>query len=68
MPDAVGVPEIVISLADHVAVTPGGKPGIIWLKIPVAPVVAILIGVKGEFTVTVGDDGVPAVLGVQGFT
>ena len=63
LPVSVGVPEIVISLADHVAVTPGGKPSVIW-AIPVAPVVAILIGVKEVFTVSVGFDGegVPAEL------
>ena len=64
VPDAVGVPEMVITLADQAAVTPGGKPTLIG-SIPVAPVVAIVIGVMREFTVTVGDDGVPAVLGVH---
>ena len=62
LPVSVGVPEIVISLADHAAVTPGGKPSVIW-AIPVAPVVAILIGVKEVFTVSVGVvEGVPAEL------
>ncbi len=64
VPAAVGVPEMVITLADQAAVTPGGKPTLIG-SIPVAPVVAIVIGVMREFTVTVGDDGVPAVLGVH---
>ena len=64
LPVSVGVPEIVITLADHVAVTPGGKPSVIW-AIPVAPVVAILIGVKEVFTVSVGGVEVAAaVLGI----
>jgi hypothetical protein len=61
VPAAVGVPEIVISLADHVAVTPGGKPSVIW-AIPVAPVVAIVIGVKAVFTRRVGLEAAAAVL------
>ena len=62
-PDAVGVPEMVITLADQAAVTPLGKPEPI-VSIPVAPVVAIVIGaVKEVFTVSVGFvDGVPAEL------
>ena len=64
-PDAVGVPEMVITLADQAAVTPLGKPDPI-VSIPVAPVVAIVIGVKEVFTVSVGVvEGVPAVLGVH---
>jgi hypothetical protein len=63
VPAAVGVPNIVISLADHSALTPGGKPDAI-VSIPIAPVVAILIGaVKAVFTSSDDDgDGVPAVL------
>ena len=62
MPDAVGVPLMVIVLLDHTAVTPAGK--FVGLPMPVAPVVAIVI--FGEMAVlihTVGDDdGAPAVL------
>ena len=67
VPDAVGVPEIVITSADHVAVTPGGKPEPV-VSIPVAPVVvAIVIGaVKDVFTTSVGvDDGAAAELVTQ---
>ena len=53
VPADVGVPEIVISLADHVAVTPGGKPEPV-VSIPVAPVVAIVISVKAVFTTSDG--------------
>ena len=61
VPVAVGVPEIVITLADHTAVKPAGKP--VAVPIPVAPVVAIVIVVKTVFTGSVGlDDGVPAEL------
>ena len=61
LPVAVGVPEIVITLADQTAVTPAGNP--VAVPIPVAPVVAIVIGVNGVPTTSVGfDDGVPTVL------
>ena len=62
VPAAVGVPEIVITLADQAAVTPAGK--FVAAPIPVAPVVAIVIdGVKAVFTKSVGlDDAVAAVL------
>ena len=68
VPVAVGVPEIVITLADHTAVKPAGKP--VAVPMPVAPVVVIVIvGVKAVLTVNVGlDDAVPAVLRVQGVT
>ena len=61
-----GVPEIVITLADQTAVTPAGKPDAI-VSIPVAPVVAIVIGVgKAVFTKRVGlDEGAAAVLVTQ---
>ena len=67
LPTAVGVPLIVITLADQEAVTPAGK--FVAVPMPVAPVVAIVIGVKEVFTVSVGfDDGVPAVLVTQEVT
>jgi len=61
VPDAVGVPLMVITFALHDAVTPAGKPTAV--PIPVAPVVAMVIGVSVVLTQSVGeDDGVPAVL------
>ena len=61
-PEAVGVPEIVITLAAHEAVTPTGSP--VGVPIPVAPVVAMVIGVSAVLIQSVGvDDGIPAVLG-----
>ena len=55
VPAAVGVPAMVITLADHVAVTPAGNP--VAEPIPVAPVVAIVIGaVKAVFITSVGFD------------
>ena len=67
VPDAVGVPLIVITLLAQTAVTPAGKP--VAVPMPVAPVVAIVIFVKAVFTVNVGlEDAVPAVLRVQGVT
>ena len=67
VPDAVGVPLIVITLLAQTAVTPAGKP--VAAPMPVAPVVAIVIFVKAVFTISVGlDDAVPAVLRVQGVT
>ena len=52
---------IVIVLASHAAVTPAGSPVVV--PIPVAPVVAIVIGVRALLTQTVGfADGLPAVL------
>ena len=59
LPVAVGVPLIVITLADQEAVTPAGK--FVAVPMPVAPVVVIVIFVKTVFTVNVGlDDAVPA--------
>jgi hypothetical protein len=56
----VGVPLIVIVLAFHAAETPAGSP--VGIPMPVAPVVAMVIGVSALFTHTVGfDDGVLAV-------
>ena len=44
MPEAVGVPLMVMRLAFHAAVTPFGKPEA--LPMPVAPVVVWLIAVR----------------------
>ena len=44
MPAAVGVPEIVIVLADQDAVTPVGRP--VAVPIPLAPVVVYVIAVR----------------------
>ena len=64
VPDAVGVPLIVITLLAQTAVTPAGNP--VAVPMPVAPVVVIVIFVKAVFTVNVGlDEGVPAVFGVH---
>jgi hypothetical protein len=61
VPEAAGIPEIVIRLAAHEAVTPAGSP--IGMPMPVAPVVAIVIGVSAVFIQSVGEDeGAPAVL------
>ena len=66
MPDTVGVPLIVIVLADQVALTPAGNPlapDTPSLDIPVAPVVAIVILVNTVLIQRVGvDEGNPAVL------
>ena len=67
VPDAVGVPLIVITLLAQTAVTPAGNP--VAVPMPVAPVVVIVIFVKAVFTVNVGlDDAVPAVFGVHAET
>ena len=67
VPVAVGVPLIVITLADQEAVTPAGNP--VAVPMPVAPVVVIVIdGVKAVFTISVIGDAVPAVFGVHADT
>ena len=67
VPDAVGVPLIVITLLAQTAVTPAGKP--VAVPMPVAPVVVIVIdGVKAVFTISVIGDAVPAVFGVHADT
>ena len=68
VPDAVGVPLIVIKLLAQTAVTPAGNP--VAVPMPLAPVVVIVIdGVKAVFTISVGlDDAVPAVFGVHAET
>ena len=67
VPDAVGVPLIVITLLAQTAVTPAGNP--VAVPMPVAPVVVIVIdGVKAVFTISVIGDAVPAVFGVHAET
>ena len=61
MPDAEGVPDIVISSDDQDALTPDGKP--VADLIPVAPVVACVIFVNAVLIHNVGVlDATPAVL------
>ena len=61
MPDAEGVPDIVISSDDQDALTPDGKP--VAEPIPVAPVVAWVISVNAVLIHNVGVlDATPAVL------
>ncbi len=66
MPDAVGVPLIVIVFDDQVADTPAGKlfaPATPSLDMPVAPVVVIVMAVSAVLMHSVGvDEGLPAVL------
>ena len=52
VPDAVGVPLIVIVLVAHAAVTPAGKP--VATPIPVAPVVVCVIAVSAVLIHNVG--------------
>jgi len=67
VPVADGVPLIVITLPDQVAVTPVGKP--VAVPMPVALVVACVIFVKAVFSVSVGvDDAVPAAQAGAPFT
>jgi hypothetical protein len=66
VPDAVGVPLIVIIFDAHVAETPAGKPfapDTPLFDIPVAPVVVMVtFGDNTELMHNVGvEDGVPAV-------
>ena len=61
VPDAVGVPDIVMVLEAQAAVTPAGKP--VAVPMPVAPVVACVILVNAVLIQRVGVlDAVPAVL------
>ena len=64
VPDAVGVPLIVIVLVAHVAVTPVGKP--VAVPIPVAPVVVCVIAVSAVLIHNVGvlDAAVTVLFGV----
>ena len=60
MPDAEGVPDIVISSDDQEALTPDGKP--VAEPIPVAPVVAWVMSVSAVLIHNVGVlDAPPAV-------
>ena len=52
VPDAVGVPLMVIVLAAHAAVTPAGNP--VAVPIPVAPVVVCVIAVNAVLIHNVG--------------
>ena len=54
MPDAVGVPLMVMVLEANAAVTPAGKP--VAAPIPVAPVVVKVIGVSAVLIQSVGED------------
>jgi hypothetical protein len=54
VPDAVGVPLIVITFADHAADTPAGSP--VAVLIPVAPVVACVIFVNAALIHNSGAD------------
>ena len=61
VPEAVGVPEIVMVLEAQAAVTPAGKP--VAVPMPVAPVVACVMLVNAVLIHRVGLlDAVPAVL------
>ena len=61
VPEAVGVPLIVIVFAAHAADTPAGNPTA--APMPVAPVVAWVILVRRVLIQRVGvDEGAPAVL------
>ena len=64
VPDAVGVPLIVIVLAAHAAVTPAGSP--VAAPIPVAPVVVWVMLVISVLIHSVGveDAAVTVLLGV----
>jgi hypothetical protein len=54
VPEAVGVPEIVMVSPDQTAVTPAGKP--VAVPIPVAPVVVCVMLVKAVLIHKVGVD------------
>ena len=61
VPDAVGVPLMVISLAAQAAVTPAGNP--VGVPMPVAPVVLCVMAVNGVLMHKVGvEDATPTVL------
>lgn len=69
VPDEVGVPEMLIVFDAQEALTPAGKPfapAIPLLLIPVAPVVAMVIGVKVVLIQSVGLVlGAPALFGSE---
>ena len=61
VPDAVGVPLMVIVLEAQAAVTPAGRP--VAVPMPVAPVVAMVMLVSAVLMHRVGvEDGEPAVM------
>ena len=61
VPEAVGVPEIVIVFEAHAAETPAGRP--VGEPIPVAPVVVCVIFVNAVLIHSVGaKEAAPAVL------
>ena len=63
MPDAEGVPDIVISFDDQDALTPDGKP--VAEPIPVAPVVEWVISVNAVLIHNVGElDPEPTVFNI----
>ena len=61
VPEADGVPLIVITFEAHAAVTPAGSP--VGVPIPVAPVVVLVMAVSAVLIQSVGvEEAVPAVL------
>ena len=61
VPEADGVPLIVITFEAHAAVTPAGRP--VGVPMPVAPVVVLVMFVKVVLIQSVGvEDAVPGVL------
>ena len=61
VPDAVGVPLMVIVLEAQAAVTPAGRP--VAVPMPVAPVVAMVMLVSAVLIQSVGvDEAAPAVM------
>ena len=61
VPDAVGVPDIVVVLAAQEAVTPAGSP--VGVPMPVAPVVVWVIAVRAVLMQRVGvEEAAPTVL------
>jgi hypothetical protein len=61
VPDAVGVPDIVIVLAAQAAITPAGRP--VAVPMPVATAVECVIAVRAVLMQRVGvEEATPAVL------
>ena len=61
VPEAVGVPLMVIVLEAQAAVTPAGRP--VGVPIPVAPVVTCVIAVKAVLMHSVGvEEATPTIL------
>ena len=61
VPDAVGVPDIVIVLAAQAAITPAGRP--VAVLMPVATAVVCVIAVRAVLMQSVGvEEATPAVL------